>query len=327
MFGGIVYGIMIGLVVIFILFGVIYLLSKYDCMLFDPFIALIVVVGIFSGFMGIKGMDNINVTSELIFVNELTKEEHVYPLDKWNDYPYEMSSLDDEKTYNYSGGWFKSIVDLSNLPVGNYTVYVKVVNDKYTAKTLFTNIAYVDMTRRAKGDGKEFLIDVDYTTLNSPLIFSVRNNLISLDVPKTMDPMYNFFNEINLEDNKLHIKGTSHNYGVSLGINDSLDRKIIFENQETFEIIERDLGSIIDGDYPISLAVSDNLDKTRAWYNNTISLEGLNKGTYTVYFKNTVNNVAFYGEVIDVAYTDFSKINNAKYELKRNDNLRFCKNQ
>ena len=277
---------------------------------------------IFSGFMGIKGMDNINVTSELIFVNELTKEEHVYPLDKWNDYPYEMSSLDDEKTYNYSGGWFKSIVDLSNLPVGNYTVYVKVVNDKYTAKTLFTNIAYVDMTRRAKGDGKEFLIDVDYTTLNSPLIFSVRNNLISLDVPKTMDPMYNFFNEINLEDNKLHIKGTSHNYGVSLGINDSLDRKIIFENQETFEIIERDLGSIIDGDYPISLAVSDNLDKTRAWYNNTISLEGLNKGTYTVYFKNTVNNVAFYGEVIDVAYTDFSKINNAKYELKRNDNLR-----
>ena len=178
------------------------------------------------------------------------------------------------------------------------------------------------MTRRAKGDGKEFLIDVDYTTLNSPLVFSVRNSLISLDIPKTVDPMYNFFNEISIDDNKLNIKGTSHNYGVSLSVDDSVDRKIIFENQETFEVTERDLGSITDGDYPISLAVSDNLDKTRAWYKNIVNLEGLTKGTYTIYIKNTVNNIAYFGEITDVAYTDFSKINNAKYELKRNDNVR-----
>ncbi len=277
---------------------------------------------LFSGFMGIKGMDNINVVNELIFVNEQTKTEYPYKLDKWEDFPYEMSSLDDDKVYNYNGGWFKSIIDLSSLPIGNYTIYVKVTNGKYTSKTLFTNIAYVDMTRRAKGEGREYLIDVDYSTLNSPLIFSIRNTLLSLDVPKTMDPMYNFFNEISLDDTKLNIKGTSHNYGVSLGINDNVERKIVFENQETFEVIERDLGSIIDGDYPITLAVSDNLDKTRAWYKNTIDLEGLTKGTYTIYIKNTVNNVTYYGEIIDVAYTDFSKINNARYELKRNDNLR-----
>lgn len=277
---------------------------------------------LFSGFMGIKKMDNINVTDELIFVNELTKEEFTYKLDKWNDFPYEMSSLDDDRVYNYNGGWFKSIIDVTNLPIGNYKVYVKATNGKYTAKTLFTNIAYIDMTRRAKGDGKEFLIDVDYGTLNSPLIFSVRNTLISLDVPKTMDPMYNFFNEISLNDNKLSIKGTSHNYGVSLSKDDNVERKIVFENQETYELFERDLGSIIDGDYPITLAVSDNLDKTRAWYKNTIDLSGLSKGIYTVYIKNTVNNITYYGELIDVAYTDFSKINNAKYELNRNDNLR-----
>ena len=276
----------------------------------------------FSGFMGIKGMDNINVSNELIFINELTKKEYIYKLDNWKDYPYEMSSLDDDKAYNYSGGWFKSTLDLTELPIGNYTIYVKVINGKYSSKALFTNIAYVDMTRRAKGDGKEYLIDVDYSTLNSPIVFSVRNSLISLDVPKTIDPMYNFFNEINLDDTKLYIKGTSHNYGVSLGINDKVDRKIVFENQSNYAVIEKDLGSITDGDYKISLAVSDNLDKTRAWYKNTLDLADIPKGNYTIYIKNTVNNLTYYGEIIDVAYTDFSKINNSKFELKRNDNIR-----
>ena len=134
--------------------------------------------------------------------------------------------------------------------------------------------------------------------------------------------MYNFFNEISLADTKLSIKGTSHNYGVSLGINDKVERKIVFENQDNYNVIEKDLGSITNGDYKISLAVSDNLDKTRAWYNNTIDLSDITKGNYTIYIKNTVNNITYYGELIDVAYTDFSKINNAKFELSRNDNIR-----
>ena len=279
---------------------------------------------IFSGFMGIKGMDNINVQEELIFVNEKTKKEYVFPLDKWSDYPYEMSSLDDDKAYNYNGAWFKSVIDLSSniIPNGNYTIYVRVINGKYKAKSLFTNIAYIDMTRRAKGDGREFSIDVDYSTLNSPLIFSIRDNLMSLDVPKSFDPMYNFFNEISLDDYKLNIKGTSHNFGVNYGLNDDVDRKLVFENQDTFERIEKNLGSITDGDYKITLAVSDNLDKTKAWYKNTINIDDLSKGNYTIYIKNTVNNITYYGEIIDVAYTDFSSINNSKYELKRNDDIR-----
>ncbi len=278
----------------------------------------------FSGFMGIKGMDNINVSEELIFVNEVTKKEYTFKLDKWEDYPYEMASLDDDKAYNYSGGWFKSTINLNSdvIPIGNYTIYVRVLNDKYEAKTLFTNIAYVDMTRRAKGDGREFFIEVDYTTLNSPLIFNIRNQLISLDVPKSIDPMYNFFNEISINDNKLHIKGTSHNYGVSYGKDDEVVRTLVFENQDDYSIIEKELGSISDGDYPITLAVSDNLDKTKAWYNNTVDLTDIPKGNYVLYIKNTVNGITYYGEIIDVAYTDFTSINKDNYELKRNDSVR-----
>ena len=178
------------------------------------------------------------------------------------------------------------------------------------------------MTRRAKGNEREFMIEIDYSTLNSPLVFSVRDNLISLDVPKTLDPMYNFFTSMKLDDTKLTIKGTSHSYGISFGEKDNITRKLVLENTTDFTRYEFDLGSITNGDYQVTLIVSDNLDKTRAWYNNTIDLKDVKPGNYVVYLMNTVNNETYYGELIDVAYTDYSKINNQKYMFKRNDNIR-----
>ena len=278
----------------------------------------------FSGFMGVKGTDNKNVTHKLIFVNELTKKEYTFNLTNWKDYPYEMASLDDDKPHDYSGGWFKDTLDLNSdvLPNGDYKIYVYVLNGEMEAKTYFTNIAYMDMTRRAKGLDREFMIDVDYSTLNSPLLFSVRDNLISLDLPKTYDPMYNFINDIKLVDGKLSLKGTSHSVGVNFGIKDTVNRQIVLENQKDFTRYELDLGSITNGDYPITLAVSDNCDKTKAWFNNVIDLSSVKSGSYTIYIKNTVSGLTYYGELIDVMYTDFSSISNEHYILKRNDNLR-----
>jgi hypothetical protein len=272
--------------------------------------------------MSIKGMHNKEVRQELIFQNQETNKEYKYNLSKWSDYPYEMSSIDDKESYDYSGAWFKNNLDLSDLPNGDYTLYVRVINGDKESRTLFTNIAYMDMTRRAHGNNKDFLIDVDYSTLNSPLLFSVRDNLISLDVPKTIDPMYNFFNDVGITDDKLTIKGTSHNVGVSYGESDVVERKIVFENKNTFERIAYDLGSITNGDYPITLAVSDNCDKTKAWFNNTIDLSEVEAGEYIIYINNIVNNKSYYGELIDIAYTDFKNINTDKYILKRVDEKR-----
>ena len=278
----------------------------------------------FSGFIAVAGMDNKNVKQEIIFVDEISKKEYTFPLTKWNDYPYEMSNVDDNKDYDYSGGWFKTTIDLTKdvLPNGNYNIYVHVINGIYEAKTLFTNIAYIEMTRRGKGDGREFVIDVDYSTLNSPLVFGIRDELISLDTPKSTDPMYNFFTNIKLDNDNLTIKGTSHSYGVSFGINDNVERKLILENTTDFSRYEFDLGSITNGDYQVTLAASDNLDKTRSWYNKTIDLSSVPKGNYILYIENTVNNTSYYGEIIDASYTDFSKINNSKYKFNRNDNVR-----
>ncbi len=278
----------------------------------------------FSGFIAIQGMDNKTIKQELIFVDETSKKEYIFPLTKWTDYPYEMSSVDDNKVYDYSGGWFNTTIDLTKdkLPNGNYNIYVHVVNGNYEAKTLFTNIAYIDMTRRAKGNGREFIIDVDYSTINSPLVFGIRDELISLDTPISNDPMYNFFTNLSLDNNNLSIKGTSHSYGVSFGVSDNVERKLIFENTNTFQRYEFDLGSITNGDYQVTLALSDNLDKTRAWYNKVIDLSSLPTGNYVLYIENTVNSKSFYGEIIDASYTDFTKINNSNYVFNRNDNVR-----
>ena len=43
---------------------------------------------------------------------------------------------------------------------------------------------------------------------------------------------------------------------------------------------------------------------------------------YVLYIKNKVNNISYYGEIIDVSYTDFSKINNDSYSFKRNEAAR-----
>jgi len=275
-----------------------------------------------SGFLGVKGRDNKKVIHKLLFENQVNGETYEVPLDNWTEYPYEMSSLDDDKNYDYSGGWFNSQIDLSELPNGDYTLYVSATTDKYLTMTYFTNIAYMDMTRRAVGNQNSYLIEVDYSTLNSPLLFSIRDNLLSKTVPLTFDPMYNFFNEIKLDGTNLTIKGTSHNIGVSYRESDEVKRQIVFEEKENFLRYSFDLDSVLNGDYKITLAVSDNCDKTRAWYNKTIDISSIPKGNYVIYILNTVNGISYHGELIDVAYTDFSTINNSKYQLIRNDDIR-----
>ena len=277
----------------------------------------------FSGFLGCKEMDNLNVSHTLLFVNQVTGEEIEYPLNNWiEEYPYEMSSLDDKKAYNYKGGWFKSEIDLSNLPAGDYTIYVKAINGVYKTKALFTNIAYLPMARRINGT-RSYSVDIDYTSKGSPLLFSVRNkSLIGETVPPTVDKMYNFFTEINLDNNDLYLKGTSHNFGVELSKDTQLSRKLVLEEITTYTRYSFNLGSITDGDYTVKLALSDNLDKTRAWYNNRVDLSGVNPGTYAVYILNEKEDFKLFGELIDVQFIDFSTVNNSKYEIKRIDERR-----
>lgn len=274
-----------------------------------------------SGFLGVKGMDNINVSNTLIFVNQVTKEEYRFKLNKWTDFPYEMSSLDDKVSYKYNDGWFKDIVDLSSIPKGDYTIYIECINNKYITKTLFTNISYAPLSRRVINENRSYAIDIDWASSGSPINLVIRDNLIGNSIPETYDNMFNFFNKFELNNNKLKLKGTSHNYGINYGINSNVVREIVFENIRTFERYSYNLDSITNGDYVVTLPKSDNCDKTRAWFDKEITLN-LPVGDYALYIRNKVAGTDFYGELIDISYTNFANINNSKYVFSRNDNLR-----
>lgn len=271
-----------------------------------------------SGFLGIKGMDNKEVEHAIYLYNQVSEEYYVETLDNWQEYPYEMSSLDDKKVYDYSGGWFKSELDFTDIPSGDYIILIEAINGDYETASVFTNIAYANMTRRATNKTRGYAIEIDYTSTGSPLIFSIRDNgLLSNDIPNTIDPMYNFFTEFALAEHELTLKGTSHSVGVDFGIDKEVKRELIFENIKTYERVAFDLGSITNGDYSITLAVSDNCDKTKAWYEKTINLESLPVGEYVLYIKNTVDGKSYYGELIDIAYTNFADFNNSRYNFRR----------
>ena len=137
--------------------------------------------------------------------------------------------------------------------------------------------------------------------------------------------MFNQYQDIELKDGKLNISGSSFNVGGNYSKDTNVERKIIFENTKTYERFEFDLGYIDDGEYPITLVVPDNLDKTRAWFRNSVDLSTLEKGTYAIYI-HTKSNVNDAGELNDIflrEITSTTTIGEKKYSISTNKDKRF----
>ena len=283
---------------------------------------------LFKGFLGVKKMDNINLTHTITFVNEEdSSKQYTFKLLENKNYPYEVSSFGDDKNYNYNGGWFQGEIDLKKevIPEGNYYIIVNAYNytTGYKASAYFTNVGYLEMPRRVKTKTRGFAIDVDYSTKGSPMLVTIRDKgLLSYDEPTSVDPTYNFFTELSLKNNTLSITGTSHSAYINYSKNDTVKRELILENKNTYEQTSFNLSYIDNGPYKIDLPVSDKKDKTRAWFKKEIDLSKVSTGRYRIYIKTTSENKTYYGELLDIAYTDFSKINTSKYEFLRNDNIR-----
>lgn len=277
----------------------------------------------FSGFIAVRDMDNKEVNQLIKFKNLNDNTEYTFDLTKWEEYPYDVTGFDDTKTRDYSGAWFNTNIDLSTLKQGDYNIYVECYNSKYKTESYFTNLSYSNMERRVEYNNRGYSFELDYVTKNTPILLSIRDNkLISLDKPTTFDKMYNYFTEINLNNKELYIKGTSHSYNMNLSKNNEVNRYLILEEVNTFKRYKFDLGYIENGEYEINLPVTDNCDKTRAWYEKTINLNNVDKGHYAIYIETISDNKDLYGELMDIAYTDFSKINNSNINITRNNNLR-----
>lgn len=252
---------------------------------------------VLKGYQTITGINHTleeKLTYKVIFKNIDTGKEIEDQMKRITD-KNEMSRpvfSPDGKDYTYA--WFTYNIDLSILEEGNYQLYVVVESNDYFAKTIVSNKLYREQTSSYIED-KAVIISNNYNNKLAPVELNVRNVPLA---KKESSYYYNQFDtyrifEFNM-NKTLHLRGLSYSYGANLAKDKDIKRTIIFENKETYKTYRYDLGSITTGNYKAPLPESDNLDKTKAWYDNSIDISNIPKGEYVIYITTESN-------VIDIA--------------------------
>lgn len=279
------------------------------------------------GYNTIRGIDNdlnTNIEYKLILKNidsGRTYEQEGVRITNEKEIPFDVYSSDG-KNYRYS--WFTINLDFTNIPNGNYTAMIKSIGEDFTSENVLNNKTNSKQITSYKGS-KNVVIRNNYNYDNSPIEFIVRENLLA---DKTAGSYYNQFDnftEFNFKGDKLHLRGMSYSYGMKLDSNLNVTRKIIFENQKTYETYVKDLGTVTNGDYTAVLPESDNLDKTRAWYDNDIDISDLPKGKYTIYITTSSNitDISEFTEKLGRELNEVKKeINGKNYSF----NINYSKN-
>ena len=283
-----------------------------------------------TGYLAIREMDNkkdVNITYDLILQNEdngSIYEKNITRLIDESLFPYSIPSVDN---YTNEYSWFNGNVDLSDVPEGNYSLYVRARSGVYEAKEVLSNMLSVNIASKfTDSNNRGYQFRTNHYLKTVPIELFIRDKgLISGENAPTSDNMFNQYQDIELKEGKLNISGSSFNVGGNYSKDTNVERKIIFENTKTYERFEFDLGYIDDGEYPITLVVPDNLDKTRAWFRNSVDLSTLEKGTYAIYI-HTKSNVNDAGELNDIflrEITSTTTIGEKKYSISTNKDKRF----
>ena len=250
------------------------------------------------GYNTIEGIDNnldheikyyvafTNIDTENVIIEEASRITDKKEMTKT------IYSLDG-KDYTYS--WFKMDIDFSSIPLGNYIMCVFAISDNSYSYSIINNKLNKTLDSSYANSDKKVIIRRNYSIEGSPIELIVRGTDF---VKKTAGTYYNQFDKYTkfefTSDNKLHLKGVSYSYGANLSTNINVSRKIIFEKTDDYKIYSKNLGSITNGNYNVVLPENDNLDKTRAWYEENIDLSDLPKGHYVIYVTTTSNIVDVY---------------------------------
>lgn len=225
----------------------------------------------------------------------------------------------DGNDYTYS--WFNADINIDNLPVGNYKMYVTAYTDRYYSKALVNNKIYASQATNFKSDKRTAVIRNNYNSADSYVELFVRDENLASKNGSYIYNQYDKFVKLSFVDSKLYIRGTSYSYGMDLSKDKKVSRKIIFENVDNFEKYTFDVGSITNGDYEVFLPVDDNLDKTRAWYDTKLDISKLPKGKYVIYVT-TTSNITDISELNEKLGRSLSgvgaKINNKNYSFNIN---------
>ncbi len=247
------------------------------------------------GFLTMLTVDNslaTDITYTLQFINNQTLEVIEKPLSRLTE---NIPFFTSENTYN----WFEGNVDISDISAGDYTLYIKAETATHTTTSALSNVFGVSMATVINTDTKSAFIRNNYETREAPIEVFIRDENIG---EKTTSSLYNLITEystINFVDNNLVIKGAAHTIGGDYSLTTDVTRTLTFENISTFDRTTFDIGSITTGDYGIELRVPDGFDKTKAWFETSIDVSSLEKGTYSIYI-NTISNVSDIGELQDI---------------------------
>ena len=264
---------------------------------------------------------NDDIKFNLIFVNSSNKKEYKVSVDRWkNNNTYDLS---DE--FDYSDAWFKGYIDLSEIPVGDYDIYMESIGKNSYTRTLFDNIMNNPMKRRAVIGEKNYSFNVAQGLKSKAISLSVRKSLITSSESPTFRNMINDYNNIDFKNNMMNISGTSYNYGGNYSDSSNIKREIIFENTLTFDQYKFELGSTNKGSYEVTSF--DKLSKEYSWFNKSIDVSNLPKGTYSMIIHTKAFDVDDYGDLVDMfgSADANSVINSKSYRIttnsSRNDRL------
>ena len=273
------------------------------------------------GYNVIKGIDNnLNKNIKYILKIQSLNNNEVYAqlLNRITDKNEMNRPVNSQDSQDYTYSWFKGNIEFANIANGDYKMYIiSISEDNYYSVSLISNKVLKTQAASYQGD-KYVTTRNNYYDNSIPLELIVRSEKIGNKTAKSSYNIYNQYRVLEFTDNKLHLKGTSYSYGMNLGKNTNVERKIIFEDTTSYQKYTFDLGSTDQGLYQAGTTLGDNQPKDKAWFDATIDINNLPKGNYAIYIS-TISNVSDYGEFTEALGRDVSKItkliNNKTYSF------------
>lgn len=269
-----------------------------------------------SGYLIILNENNEdNAKYEVILVNKNNNKEYSANVDSWvKDTPYDLGK---ENGKDYSNSWFKGLIDLKDIPSGDYDIYMKASKGKFYSKEKISNIYNKDIDKRQEDDTNGYNFNVLLSLKSKEMTLNIRKGgLITTKTANTYRNMINDYDDITFENNELHLIGTSYDYDGTYSDPLKITRKLIFENMNDYKKYSYELGSTNNGSYKVTS--KDNKDKSFAWYDKKIDISNLPKGKYIMYVYTKTFDSEDYGEIKDlfgIVKDTSQEINNKKYTI------------
>ncbi|MGE5455702.1 MAG: immunoglobulin-like domain-containing protein [Ignavibacteriales bacterium] len=283
----------------------------------------------FTGFLKVDGIDintSTNIKYDMVLENQYDNTLKIIGLNRWlSGVPF--------TTAGCGYAWFSASINLEEIEEGDYTIYIRARTGDYETKQILKNSYFKsDLSSKITNNSRGYLFRTDYSSRDVPLELFVRNEGLISDAPKSiLYNMYNQYYSMDFTGSTFNLKGVSHSIGGNYGVSQTVTREIVIENIETLERVKNiSIGSTTDKAYNVTLKVPDGFDKTRAWYNASIDISDLTKGTYAIYIRTKSGSVDDYGELYDYLFstinvsTTYEKDGTTyKAKIVRNNDKRF----